>query len=161
MVIDPKKFKEFTDEPLPSIDVKDPIYRKYLKIADWNERCDKHPDHQTGMISHQMLTSRAHEEADALRIFFETDVMDYVAKLKCQLADAKAQVKNLKARKKVVCSTHPKAPHGFLRDASHAADRYVCECEAWDPYDAGFDNGFRKALQAIYEDEEQQDNIKE
>ena len=31
------------------------------------------------------------------------------------------------------CSKHPDAPHGFLRDASHAADRYVCECEGWEP----------------------------
>ena len=23
------------------------------------------------------------------------------------------------------------APHGFLRDSSHAEDRYVCECEQW------------------------------
>lgn len=30
------------------------------------------------------------------------------------------------------CSTHPDAPHGFCRDASHSADRYVCECEGWD-----------------------------
>ena len=29
------------------------------------------------------------------------------------------------------CSTHPNAPHGFDRDGSHAADRYVCDCEGW------------------------------
>ena len=29
------------------------------------------------------------------------------------------------------CSNHPDAPHGFCRDASHSADRYVCECEGW------------------------------
>lgn len=29
------------------------------------------------------------------------------------------------------CKTHPDAPHGFLRNASHNADRYVCECEHW------------------------------
>jgi hypothetical protein len=29
------------------------------------------------------------------------------------------------------CNTHPDAPHGFCRDASHSADRYVCECEFW------------------------------
>jgi hypothetical protein len=27
------------------------------------------------------------------------------------------------------CKTHPDAPHGFDRNASHSADRYVCECE--------------------------------
>jgi hypothetical protein len=25
------------------------------------------------------------------------------------------------------------APHGFDRNASHSADRYVCECEGWEP----------------------------
>jgi hypothetical protein len=30
-----------------------------------------------------------------------------------------------------VCNPHPKAPHGFNRDASHSANRYVCECEEW------------------------------
>ena len=31
------------------------------------------------------------------------------------------------------CSEHPDAPHGFMRDASHSAGRYVCECESWEP----------------------------
>ena len=31
------------------------------------------------------------------------------------------------------CSDHPDAPHGFLRSASHSEDRYVCECEYWEP----------------------------
>ena len=31
------------------------------------------------------------------------------------------------------CKTDPRAPHGFLRNASHGADRYVCECECWVP----------------------------
>ena len=29
------------------------------------------------------------------------------------------------------CKTHPDAPHGFLRNASHTEGRYVCECEYW------------------------------
>ena len=33
------------------------------------------------------------------------------------------------------CSTHPMAPHGFLRQASHDAGRYVCECEWWSEKD--------------------------
>jgi hypothetical protein len=32
----------------------------------------------------------------------------------------------------VPCSTHPDAPHGFQRNASHSAGRYVCECEGWE-----------------------------
>jgi hypothetical protein len=31
----------------------------------------------------------------------------------------------------VPCSTHPDAPHGFDRTASHSLDRYVCDCEGW------------------------------
>ena len=33
----------------------------------------------------------------------------------------------------ITCKTHPDAPHGFDRNASHNADRYVCECESWEP----------------------------
>lgn len=31
------------------------------------------------------------------------------------------------------CNTHPDAPHGFNRNASHNAGRYVCDCEGWTP----------------------------
>lgn len=31
------------------------------------------------------------------------------------------------------CKTHPDAPHGFSRNGSHNAHRYVCECESWSP----------------------------
>jgi hypothetical protein len=31
------------------------------------------------------------------------------------------------------CNPHPDAPHGFSRNASHNAGRYVCECEGWIP----------------------------
>lgn len=31
------------------------------------------------------------------------------------------------------CNPHPDAPHGFNRNASHSEDRYVCECEGWEP----------------------------
>ncbi len=31
------------------------------------------------------------------------------------------------------CKDHPDAPHGFDRNASHSAGRYVCECEFWEP----------------------------
>jgi hypothetical protein len=31
------------------------------------------------------------------------------------------------------CNTDPRAPHGFDRNASLSADRYVCECEGWEP----------------------------
>lgn len=34
------------------------------------------------------------------------------------------------------CKTDPRAPHGFLRNASHAENRYVCECEFWDAHES-------------------------
>ena len=33
------------------------------------------------------------------------------------------------------CKDHPMAPHGYLRQASHDAGRYVCECEWWNEKD--------------------------
>ena len=36
-------------------------------IKTWNERCQTHPDHQTGMVSHQMIALRMQEEIDDLR----------------------------------------------------------------------------------------------
>lgn len=36
------------------------------------------------------------------------------------------------ASDKVPCKTHPDAPHGFCRNSSHTAGRYVCECEHWE-----------------------------
>jgi dienelactone hydrolase len=47
------------------------------------------------------------------------------------------------------CNPHPKAPHGFNRNASHANDRYTCECEGWDAYDAGYQAGIEAALEKL------------
>jgi hypothetical protein len=44
------------------------------------------------------------------------------------------------------CNPHSKAPHGFAREASHQAARYVCECESWDAYDAGREDGVQAML---------------
>lgn len=46
------------------------------------------------------------------------------------------------------CNPHPKAPHGFNRNASHSAHRYVCDCESWDPYQAGYDEGFQAGMKS-------------
>jgi hypothetical protein len=45
------------------------------------------------------------------------------------------------------CNPHSKAPHGFMREASHQAARYVCECESWDPYEAGREEGVQAMLE--------------
>ncbi len=44
------------------------------------------------------------------------------------------------------CNPHSKAPHGFAREASHQAGRYVCDCEGWDAYDAGREDGVQAML---------------
>lgn len=35
--------------------------------------------------------------------------------------------------KDTICKTHPDAPHSFNRNASLSEDRYVCDCEYWEP----------------------------
>ena len=44
------------------------------------------------------------------------------------------------------CNPHSKAPHGFAREASHQAGRYVCDCESWDPYEHGREEGVQAML---------------
>jgi hypothetical protein len=44
---------------------------KYEDIMDFNERCEKHPDHQSGMISYAMVERRLREEIEELRQYIE------------------------------------------------------------------------------------------
>ena len=43
------------------------------KIKTWSERCEEHPDHQTGMISERMIQERMQEEIDELRRALEIE----------------------------------------------------------------------------------------
>jgi len=43
----------------------------YRDIPDFYERCDKHPDHQNGMISYRMVERRLQEEIEELRQYIE------------------------------------------------------------------------------------------
>ena len=55
----------------------------------------------------------------------------------------------------VPCSSHPDAPHSFMRDASHNTGRYVCECEGWLPSSIYEDNGYQSRsdyLECLSED---------
>jgi hypothetical protein len=45
----------------------------------------------------------------------------------------KAALQSQQAETDTVCLTHPDAPHGFSRHRSLNEDRYVCECEGWEP----------------------------
>jgi hypothetical protein len=42
-------------------------------IKTWNERCEEHPDHQTGMISERMIQARMQDEIDDLRTALEQE----------------------------------------------------------------------------------------
>jgi hypothetical protein len=44
---------------------------KYKDIKDFWERCNKHPDHQNGMISYSMIERRLREEIEDLRQYIE------------------------------------------------------------------------------------------
>jgi hypothetical protein len=48
--------------------------------------------------------------------------------------------KEIEIEEQVPCKTHPDAPHGFDRNASHSLDRYVCRCEHWEPEDEDHSN---------------------
>ena len=40
------------------------------------------------------------------------------------------------------CKTDPRASHGFLRNESHSADKYICECVYWEPEISAFDGWY-------------------
>jgi hypothetical protein len=65
------------------------------------------------------------------------------------------------ARSAPVCNPHPKAPHGFNRSASHSADRYVCDCEGWDAYDAGYQAGIEDTYKRMDALDKKADNARE
>jgi hypothetical protein len=46
-------------------------HMKYEDIKMFSERCEKHPDHQSGMITNSMIQQRLHEEIDELREYIE------------------------------------------------------------------------------------------
>ena len=60
-----------------------------------------------------------------------------------------------------VCNPHPKAPHGFNRSASHSADRYVCDCEGWDAYDAGYQAGIEDTYKRMDALDKKAENARE
>lgn len=56
-------------------------------IKTWVERCEEHPDHQSGMISEGMIRARMCEEIDDLRAEVE--------RLTSELKKARTEVENL------------------------------------------------------------------
>jgi len=47
---------------------------KYEDIKDFQQRCEEHQDHQSGMITTQMLEDRLQEEIDELRAYIEKEL---------------------------------------------------------------------------------------
>lgn len=43
----------------------------YEDIKNFAARCDSHPDHQTGIITNQMIMDRLHDEIEELRDYIE------------------------------------------------------------------------------------------
>lgn len=53
------------------------------------------------------------------------------------------------------CKDDPRAPHGFLRNASHNANEYVCECSHWQsPFEQWYNGmvGFHINSERILDD---------
>ena len=51
-------------------------HMKYEDIKFFSERCEEHPDHQSGMITNSMIQQRLHEEIDELREYIEKALKD-------------------------------------------------------------------------------------
>lgn len=47
------------------------------------------------------------------------------------------------------CNPHPDAPHGFDRNSSHGEDRYVCDCEHWNPPGDSLRDRIAAAISAV------------
>jgi hypothetical protein len=47
---------------------------KYEDIKNFEQRCEQHQDHQSGMITTQMLEDRLQEEVDELRAYIEKEL---------------------------------------------------------------------------------------
>ena len=58
------------------------------RIKTWNERCEEHPDHQTGMISERMIQERMQEEIDELRQALAQPEQEPVAWLDAEMSQA-------------------------------------------------------------------------
>lgn len=71
-----------------------------------------------------------------------------------QVDEAFERIDEALAQPEHKCNSHPKAPHGFNRNASHANDRYTCECESWDAYEAGYQAGVTAGIEMSTETEQ-------
>ena len=80
-----------------------------------------------------MTTNRMRQRTKELAEQAGFVVWDGAVDWSCNYDDALEKFAELVRADGPPCKTHPDAPHGFDRNASHSADRYVCECEGWEP----------------------------
>lgn len=86
----------------------------------WN-KAHKHTDNPNEHWIAEQIEDAIWYEIDQYFVFdSDRDVCDEV-------------IEGFDALKEVRCKTHPDAPHGMDRLASHFEGRYVCECESWEP----------------------------
>jgi hypothetical protein len=78
-------------------------------------------------VRHELKTSGRDGLGGFGRYFWQREKKDVGA------INALRQALTPEVTPEVPCKTDPRAPHGFDRNASHSADRYVCECEGWEP----------------------------
>lgn len=69
---------------------------KKNKILTWEERCEKHPQHQSGMITNKMIQDRMQEEIDELRQQLEKYEMKHTLAVK-KCIDGRSTNSGLKA----------------------------------------------------------------
>lgn len=76
------------------------------------------------------LTDEEIEELRAKKQAIKEELYD---KVKMEMFKASSKLEGIDYE--VPCKTHPNAPHGFNRNASHSLGRYVCDCEFWEEDD--------------------------
>ena len=48
----------------------------YTDIRSFHQRCEDHPDHQEGMVSHADIKARLFEEVEELRMYIENGLAE-------------------------------------------------------------------------------------
>jgi hypothetical protein len=48
----------------------------YIDIKDFTDRCETHPDHQSGMVTERDIQHRLAEEIDELRAYIENGLAE-------------------------------------------------------------------------------------
>jgi hypothetical protein len=115
-------------------------------IGYWKEGDGIHPDYDTPALR------------DVAKLYAKYDALYTAAQPTTEESSA---VKPAAPVQEPKCNPHPKAPHGFDRNASHSADRYVCECEGWDAYDAGYQAGIEDTYKRMDALDKKAENARE